>query len=250
MRKILFVLFPILLSFLAFRGLFLTYFQQDEWHAFGAILANGMGYVTLQQSWMRLLFSGDRVGARFLIYLLFSKFGLNATPYFILSLGLHAVNAWLVYILAKKILKDRLIAYVSGVIFLFSGVASQSYTWLGTFSGSVPNMTFMLLSIFFYLKYLLQEERPLFLLESLIMLWISFLFKETGFFLFIFYPAIYFIFKRNILKTIKVHLPFFIYALLIFYLRINEVIAPVGTSANLETGSNSFGTIFLNAILY
>ena len=80
MKKSISIVFIVLLSIFTFKNLFSTYFQQDEWHAFGIMLADGWGYVSLHQSPFQLLFGGDRAGARSLNYLLFSVFGLNPIP--------------------------------------------------------------------------------------------------------------------------------------------------------------------------
>ncbi len=249
MKKIIYILFVVLLSLFTFKNLFTTYFQQDEWHAFGVILADGWGYVMVHQSLFQLLFGGDRAGARILNYLLFSNFGLNIMPYFSLSLGLHFFNSFLVYRLTLKILRDRKIAYITLLFFLFNGASSQVYTWLGTFAGSVPNMTFLLLSLYAYLKFLF-DRRNRFLYLSLLFLWISFLFKETGFFFLILYPVIYFIYTKNLLKTLKINIPFILYGIFLVSLRINEVLAPKGVSQNLVTGGSGLGSIFLNSISY
>lgn len=250
MRKIIYILPVILLSIFTFKDLFATYFQQDEWHAFGVILAQGWSYVSLHQSPLQLLLSGDRVGARFLMYLMFSWFGLNVTPYFILSLGLHLFNGLLVYKITEKLLRDSKIAYVALLFFLFSGTDSQSYAWLGTFAGSVPNMTFLLLSLYAYLKFLLDKNKLPFVFLSLILLWLSFLFKETGFFLLILYPIMHFLYKKNFLKSLKVNFPFILYGLLLVALRINEILSPKGDAVNLVTSRIGLGGIVLNAISY
>src|SRR3972149_11238012 len=203
MKKTFLIVLLIFLSIFTFKNLFFTYFQQDEWHAFGVMLADGLGYVTMNQSLAQLLFSGDRAGARLLMYLMFSGFGFNSVPFLALSLGLHFLNAFIVYKIAFKLLKDKKIAYVSLLFFLFNGISSQTYTWLGTFAGTVPNMTFLLLSLYVYLKFLFDKDKSLFVYLSLILLWLSFLFKETGFFFLMLYPVAYFIYTKNILKTLK-----------------------------------------------
>lgn len=250
MKKVFSIAFLIFLSVFAFKDLFLTYFQQDEWHAFGIILSEGLGYVTMNQSLPQLLFSGDRVGARFLMYLMFSWFGFNIAPYFILSLGLHFFNGLLVYKITEKLFRDKKIAYVVLLLFLFSGTASQSYTWLGTFAGSLPNMTFLLFSLYAYLKFLFDKNKLPFVFLSLILLWLSFLFKETGFFLLILYPVIHFLYTKNFLKSLRVNFPFILYGLLLVALRINEILSPKGDAVNLVTSRIGLGGIVLNAISY
>lgn len=248
-KNILILLSIILISLLTFKDLFGTYFQQDEWHAFGVILAEGWGYVSLSQSPFQLLFSGDRVGARFLMHFLFSNFGLNIIPYFFLSLGLHFLNSFLVYKLAYVLLKDKKIAYIALLFFLFNGTSSQVYTWLGTFAGSVPNMTFLLFSLYAYFKFLFDKNK-LFIYLSLILLWFSFLFKETGFFFLILYPVIHFIYTKNVFKTLKVNIQFILYGIFLVVLRINEILAPKGGSQNYLIGTSSLGNVFLNAVSY
>ncbi len=55
-----------------------------------------------------------------LSYVLFHRFGFNPQGYFIFNILLHGLNSFLVYILVWTLLKDRAVAIVSALLFVFT----------------------------------------------------------------------------------------------------------------------------------
>jgi hypothetical protein len=55
-----------------------------------------------------------------LYYLLFNLFLFNAKGYFIFNMLLHGLNSYLVFLLVNTLLKDRTVALISGVLFVFT----------------------------------------------------------------------------------------------------------------------------------
>lgn len=248
MKKITGVLLFVLVFIFTFKDQISTYYQQDEWHAFGFILGHGIKYITLDHSPITL-FLNDRVGARILNYIFYNSFGFNAQPLIFTGLLFHLINTFLVYGIAKR-LTDKRIAYLSALIFAVSSMSHQAFTWLGTMTGSAPSVTFILLSVWFYLKFLNKAESISKYL-SLFFLWVSFLFKETGLFLFIFYPFIYLIYKKSsILETIKKNYLLILYALSTLVFRVNEILSPQGQTAVLITTRRNPLEILGNLFVY
>lgn len=177
------------------------FFQQDEWHSFGVILGYGTRYMTLGKSLWQLILS-DRFGARLLMYGLFSVFGVNSLPFGILAGSLHAINSWLVYLVAKKLTRDKLIALLSSLFFLVNAVSHQAYSWFGTVAGSTTSVTFIILSMLLFLTFIENGSRRLGWL-SILTLWVSFLFKETGYFLFLWYPALWLLMRQKKFSSVQ-----------------------------------------------
>jgi len=53
-------------------------------------------------------------------YFLFNRFGFEPRGYFLFNLLLHGLNAFLVYLLVQTLLRDRTVAVISGLLFVFT----------------------------------------------------------------------------------------------------------------------------------
>ncbi|HSX40808.1 MAG TPA: hypothetical protein VLF68_04300 [Candidatus Saccharimonadales bacterium] len=232
-----------LFYFLVFR----QFFQQDEWHSFGVILALGTKYITLNKSPVELLL-GDRVGARVITYIVFQLFKINPMTYGLLAFVYQAVNTFLVFVLAKKLTQNKTISLLSSLFFLINELGNEGYSWFGTMNGSAPAVMLFLISFIFYLNFLANRKIRYFTL-SLVTLWLSFLFKEIALFAFAFYPVVYFLYYKGKDKKdffIKTHIFFFAFALIILGFYAKSVLFISGDQANYVGGSNgSFVSSFI-----
>ena len=209
------------------------FFQQDEWHSFGVILGYGKTYLTLGKSVFQLLLS-DRFGSRLVTYGLFSVFGANAVPFGILAGGLHVLNSYLVYLLAHKLTRSTLAALLSSLLFLVNAVSHQAYSWFGTVAGSATSVTFIILSMILYVEFIQRNSKTAGWF-SILALWASFLFKETGYFLFLWYPILWLFLrskKFSFTMFIKDHLPLGLLGLLMTSLFIKAIFTIPGDRAN------------------
>lgn len=219
------------------------YFQQDEWHSFGLMLGYGTKYLTFDKTlWESLLF--DRIGARMLMYGLFTLFGLQGTVFGLISGLLHVFNAWLVYILCQRISKHTMGSYVAGLFFLICISGQQAYSWFGTFAGTVPSVTCMLLSLNLYIQFL-STTKHTYLHASLIFALCSFFFKETFWFFFLLYPLLWLFLgkeKASFWLGVKHFLPTILTGLIITFFFARSVLTISGERANYITpdkgGSN------------
>lgn len=249
MKKILSLFLFILIFFITFKDLPQVYYQQDEWHAFGFILGHGTKYIDLNLSPLTLLLN-DRTGARILNYFHYNFFGFNAEPLIFLGVVLHLVNSALVFFISNKLTKNRTISYLASLLFLVNSMSSQSYIWLGAMPGAVPSVTFILLSLYFFLDFLSKGNQKYKYL-SLFFLWVSFLFKETGLFLFIFYPLMYYLYKkRTVRDVIKENLLLLSYGIITLVLRANEILSPAGQTAVLITTRKNPLEVLGNLVTY
>lgn len=215
-----------------------TYFQQDEWHTFGTIQAYGFRYVTLDKNLFDL-FTSDRVGARAIVYALFSLFGVSSISFAAFAITIHSFNSYLVYKLAKKLTKIELIPVISAAFFFLNSLGHQAYSWFGTVTGSATCVTFVLISLLFYFKFL-EKSQFKNLLFSLFFIWVSFLFKESGYFIFLLYPLTWFLYEGRKIKLFFIKSwPLLLYGLLMTVILARGIIFIPGERANYISADTS-----------
>lgn len=238
--------------FLAYWPFLLTFFQQDEWFWFGrAIVAKG--------EFLSELFKvqgGTHLTpiSNFVYFLWYWLFGLKTLPYELLSLFLHVLNSFLVFLIFRRILRNFYLALFSSFLFATYLFGQQGVTWLGTAFWTELFSIFSLISILAFEQYL-KNSKILFLFICLGALLLGLFSKETASFLFIFLPLSLLIYpassrtkKIGLLTTVILGI---IYGLFRFYLQSlsEQPIFDFKTLAsNLLTVSVSgFGQLFLSA---
>ncbi len=144
-----------------------VYFSTDDYNFIGGLLRHGREYVQGEQlyDWF-ILFSAQglqnpdlsiffRPGVHWLWLLDYIMWGTFAPAYHLTNVSLHALNAFLVYLLAFRILRHRAAALVAGLLFALHPV---HVTAVALVSNHVD-----LLSAFFYLLsalyFVLYRER-------------------------------------------------------------------------------------------
>lgn len=208
------------------------YFQQDEWHSFGLILGYREQYLLLDKPlWQAVL--SDRIGARAIVYGLFSTFGVNAVPFGLLGGILHVLNAYLAVRLVYMFTQNRTASWFSGLFFLLNSVSHQAYSWFGTMAGSTPSVTCILFSLLFFKSYL-DHRRIADYALSFIFVSLSFLFKETGFFLLVIYPAVWVLHTKGgtVVSFMKENALWILYGIGMAVLLVYTVITIPGDRAN------------------
>ncbi len=206
MNSILIIIFYTALAFLVFGKLPFTFFLQDEWVIFGSALYWDKTKLTIIE---QLFTHHQQIThmipfARFAALYEFKIFGLNFTPYGLVSIGLHVVNAVLVFWLANTLLKKKWISFLAGLFFLINFISSQAVVWVATTIGTVGSTTFALSSLIFYAKYVLgPKQKRVDLMVSLILFFISLGFHERTLFLFIFFPIFWLVYQKNSIGNIR-----------------------------------------------
>lgn len=240
--------FYLIFSFIPFGKLPMTFFLQDEWVIFG----NYLYWDKAALSWFERLFIFEQYThliplANLLSYLQFKLFGPNFFPYGVFSIIIHSLNAFLVYCLASVIIKNRLISFLAGLLFLVNSISHQGVTWVATTSGTAGSVFFSLLSLIFFINYLTLKNRFWYIFLSVGFLFVSALFKETSLFLFLFFPIIWFIFKKK--KTIReffvIFLPFFITGFLYVIARLYFLVIGSGNTVAQESLSQPSLAVFI-----
>jgi len=158
-KNLLFLLIAVTISYLFFR----LALNNGFWH--------GEDFISLRHS-LRMIDDPSSVLdsqppykfqpiAYGLYFLLFRMFGFDPRGYFLFNILIHGLNSFLVYMLVHTLLKDRPVALLSGLLFVFT---------VGSYGKSVMIMsgledliitTLTLLTMIFYFKNELEEEGKL-----------------------------------------------------------------------------------------
>ena len=221
--------------------------------AHGHFYVEGLMGFTSRYSTIGLIAGGGRPIARLFQYTVFTQYPYNVGLISIFAITFHLLNSILVYQIGYLLSKHRLISLVSALFFLTASSAHQAVTWVGASISTVPSAFFALISVWYYLSFL-KNERRRDLAISFICLFISYFFKQTSIFLFLFYPLVYMIRSRidlaSIKKSITVHLVLFIFLLLVIVPTFLELFVREQTSENIAASANPAVSLVHHAFFY
>lgn len=209
-----------ILGLLTFWKLFFTYFQQDEWAIFG----NYIYWEKAGLSWWDRLFiyeQGTHVAplSNIFFYPQFKLFSLHFGYYAFINILIHVLNAYLLYILALLLTKNKKISILTGIFFLVNSIVQQAVTWTGTSLGTTGSVTFLLLSFIFLTKNLIGKNQIKGWLIASFCWILSVLFKETSVFFILVIPLLWLLYSsnKNIWRFFKLYsffvIPFMVYLL-------------------------------------
>ncbi|MEK7518188.1 MAG: hypothetical protein AAB583_06625 [Patescibacteria group bacterium] len=208
-KWIIFAFFLVLIFFL-FGDLLDSYFEADEWFHFTYYLPltrKPDGFLTAIVS--TIINSGPLSGGQHvvpiasLIFFLNTKFfGMNYAPYAFMSLMLHALNSFLIFLLIKILLskteavKRNAFALLGGIFFALAPTPIHTITGAAPFYGqNILSVTFFILCILIYkLAFLTKTKKFIYL--SIFFVFLSLFTKETSVFLFLLLPFMAIIEKR------------------------------------------------------
>ena len=171
------------LSFFAFKQLPQLFFASDELLQMGSIHFYGVFAGLTEYNVLRLLMGDHRplgtlIGNLFQYYL-----GYNTLPFVLFMYGVHALNIILTGLVVDKISKNRFVSVVAMLVFAVPTTAVQTFAWLAVPVQTLSNLFFILLALYANITGNERQSRKLIIL-SWIFAYISFLFKETAFFVF------------------------------------------------------------------
>src|SRR5688572_22017829 len=196
-----------------------VYFLSDDWKLF---------YLLDRYGFSALAFNFESEFIRIIPCVLLSGlyflFGIaSALPFHLFSVLLHALNAFLVFVLAEKIFsrylnKENSFLYslTAGLIFISLPYQAEAVTWMSGTSDLVA-CCFVLLSLIFYFDYKNDGLRKNLFISALFFL-LAVLSKESSLFLPLLIIALEVFFmreeKKNLLAVAIYFVPVMIYALL------------------------------------
>lgn len=136
-----------------------------------------------------------RPGTKLYFHFMYSTFWLNQVVYHLISIGLHFVIVFLLYLLANKIFRNKLLAAFSALIFLVASGYLEIVLWVSA-TGHLFNAAFILASLLLFIKWH-ESKNVVFILLSLISALISLTFYELGIVI-PFLSAAYLIFRSDL----------------------------------------------------
>lgn len=212
-----------------------TFYQQDEWASIGAVLVDGSKFIFQNTYGLTSFILGQgRILSNLFNYILFSSHPFNLLYVSLFGIFWHALNSVLVFFLARKFIKSLPASLLASLFFAFNSVAQQAVIWPSTAVNTLPSTTLIILSIFTFLKYL--GERGKWLGLTFLLLYVSLFFKESGVYLFLFYPVFSaFYLKLNLKEFFK---SFWLFILFITL----AVVARLWQFGNISSSMNLFVT--------
>lgn len=193
------LLFSVFVTVLSYWKIFYGYFQQDEWLSFSYNhFISGDFFRVISQCFAPSVGHFQPFNTLFL-YLATNLFKINYFPYALLTIILHVSNVVLVYYLASKIFKNNILSFVTSMFFATNSNIHQATSWVMADTGIHLSTFFALSSLILFLDFISKDQFKHFVV-SIVLLFVSLMFKETAVAFFVFYPLIYFILRDTKLK--------------------------------------------------
>jgi len=236
-----------------FWNLIHTFYQQDEWNGLGLVYSQGIKSMfpnTFHP--VDLLVVKGRFLSSLAFYFIAKYFPLNNVPFALLALALHLFASCLVFTLIKKHIKSFWPALIGSIFFALNSVSHGAVTWSVIAISTVGSSIFIFWSILTFFKFI-ETDKSKWLFVAGLLLYISLWFKETGLYLFVFFPIAILLFKRPKLGSfIKQFSPFLLTFIFVTGYRILELRLRTTTSNLYITGAseNFFLTLIVRAVLY
>lgn len=164
-----------------------------------------------------------RPGTKVYFLLMYSLFWLNQTVYHVVSILLHFIVVVLLFLLAKKILRDFSLAVLSTFIFLILSGYSEMVFWVSA-TGYLFNAAFILLSLFFFIQWN-EKKKMIYFILCMSSFILSLLFHELGVIVPILLVAYKFISDgRSTIKQMQKQLNYYVIfiVILLFYVAVRN----------------------------
>lgn len=217
-----------------------TFFQQDEWYGFNVY--NKIDAIGGLRHFINEVFFTfgkthytplAEVGS----YLQYKLFDLYFPFYAYVSIFMHVLNTILVFVFVNQLVKNRLIAFLSTLLFAVNSITHQAVSWIAASLNTQGATFFSLVFYILFFQYIKNKERnKKIVFLSFASLIIGLLLKEI-IAPFLLVPFFYFFYSmdKSIQSAKKVFIPFvfflFLYLTLRFVIYIN---APPLFSGNVE----------------
>jgi len=119
-----------------------------------------------------------RPGTKAYFYLMYQVFSLNPAVYHIISISLHLIVVILLYITAKKILKNNFLAAAAGLLFLISSGYLEIVLWTAS-TGHLFNAILILTAFLLFIRWN-ETGKSIYLALSLLSSVVALAFYELG----------------------------------------------------------------------
>ncbi|MEK7497415.1 MAG: hypothetical protein AAB656_00670 [Patescibacteria group bacterium] len=230
-----------------------TFYLQDEWLGYGLYLTKGTGMILQSTgSLLGAILGQGRILTNLLYFLFYQYSSLNIFPVAVFAITLHIVNTLVVFLLAKRLFRNTLSAFLGSLFFAVNSVSQSAITWSAASVNTLPSTTLILISLILYFKYL-KSSRVRWIILSFVTVYLSLLFKETGVFMLLLLPLFSLVYKKQTTRDfIKTYWYYLASVFLIVAYRIWGFRSESGDVALFLTGSSKYfyESLVVRSILY
>lgn len=215
----------VLLSYLPSLG---AYFQQDEWLAFSRLITLKSSSIYQSISNIFAPTTGHYTPLNLIVlFIEYSLFGLNFNGYILMSIFWHLLTVMLIYALSLRLFKNKTLSFFLALTFGVLASTYQATGWVIADIGTHLSAIVVLVSLLIYFKFI-ESGKPAHFYISIVILFVSLLFKENAIATFIVYPFGLFLLGNEKIKKARYYvLPFVFLAIFIAFRLIITKIAPV-----------------------
>ena len=193
----------VFLIFISYQHINQLFYMNDEWMALGNVFVNGIFAGINKYSFFEILLGKGRP-LTFLLSNLFYYFSTyNIIPFVVTAYFFHILNGLLIYLFVKKISRNRFVSVIAGIFFITASISNQSITWIPNITQDLPAVACILLAQLSLVAFV-ETKRKKYIFLSLLAAYVSYLFKDQFFYVFLWLPILYFLLstKRFSLKDL------------------------------------------------
>ncbi len=187
--------------------IFHTYFLHDEWRQIASILEFGPIQELRVFSVPEMLLGKGRILGTLINNMFYYLFPLQTMPFLVFAFVGHIINSFILYRIVLRLTHNWKIAFFSGLFFAISSRQQEALSWIGAGVQIVGSTLLVLLSFDIFLRYL-EKKKIRYLIVSILLWYVSYLFREQVIFLI---PVAGLILLIRLLRK-KLLPPFVIYA--------------------------------------
>lgn len=156
-----------ILTLLFFSDILLNYFSQDDFFHLRVVMTKNLHDIPSFFLSMQSEYAFYRPLSRETFNLIMYRvFGLNPFPFHLVNFGLILTNVYLVFLLVKKIIQRGVASYLAAFIYTVSALHSIELYYLASVQTLLAT-SFLLLSVFFYVSFHLNNRIWLYFLTLL-----------------------------------------------------------------------------------
>ena len=188
------IIYLFITIFIMFSSILNFYFVGDDftWFRWAANCSNCLSFSTIINYFTNASGFFYRPGTKIFFDLMYSTFWFNQAVYHLASILLHFTVATLIFLLAKKILKNLAMSAAVAFLFLILSGYLEIVLWIAAV-GHLFNAVFVLLSLLMFVLWK-EKKKMIYLIASSIFTFLSLMFYEIGVvapFLIILYNSIF-----------------------------------------------------------
>jgi hypothetical protein len=227
---------------ITYQDLTQLYYVNDEWIQFGLVKVHGIFVGISQWSIQEILIGKGRPLGTFVNNLIFFYFPYNVFPFAVISWLLHFGNSFFVYLIAKKVSKNRFISIIASLFFSVSQISYQSFSWVAASVQVGASALFMFNAIYLYLIYLDNKQVRLALIAWL-SVYVSILFKDSSFAVIVFLPLLSLLYAKKSLSLFNWIRTYWLVVICVISFSVYRLLSL------LELSSKGVGSLFASRLL-